>query len=247
MVNGDSRKISLERAAILKTRIDDYLIARKSIKKGLDPEIAKDNKKRKQKILKILNATEADWQDWHWQVKNRISDVETLSKLIDLTGEEIKEIQAVGKLYRWAVSPYYLSLIDDDKMNPVKLQGIPSGIELAGEGEKDPMAEEFTNPAGAITRRYPDRLIINVTNECAMFCRHCQRRRNIGSTDWHQPHEKIVESIEYIKNTPEIRDVLITGGDPLTLSDSELEWIIKEVRAIPHVEIIRLGTRNQVT
>jgi lysine 2,3-aminomutase len=108
------------------------------------------------------------------------------------------------------------------------------------------MGEEFTNPAGSITRRYPDRLIINVTNECAMYCRHCQRRRNISSSDCHKPKETLLESIEYIRNTPEIRDVLITGGDALALSDSMIDWLLSELRSIPTVEIIRLGTRTLV-
>lgn len=243
----ESRRISLERAAVLKTKIDEYLKVRGTIKKGLDSSMAADINNSKEKILKFFNATEDNWQDWKWQFKNRISDVDVLSKLIELTEDEIAEIRAVGNVYRWAISPYYLSLIDNDRLNPVRLQAIPSGIELDGEGEKDPMAEEFTNPAGSITRRYPDRLIINVTNECPMYCRHCQRRRNIGTEDCHRSKEDIIESLEYIKKTPEIRDVLITGGDALALSDTMLAWVLSELRKIPHVEIIRLGTRTPVT
>jgi lysine 2,3-aminomutase len=109
------------------------------------------------------------------------------------------------------------------------------------------MQEELTNPAGTVTRRYPDRLIINVTSECASYCRFCQRRRHIGCRFGMGSKKEIEESIEYVRDNKEIRDVLVTGGDPLTLKDSELEWILSSLRAIPHVEIIRIGTRIPVT
>src|SRR5690554_4094883 len=109
------------------------------------------------------------------------------------------------------------------------------------------MAEEFTNPAACITRRYPDRLIINVTNLCAMYCRHCQRRRNIGEVDQHQTKANIQAALDYVRANPEIRDVLITGGDALLLSDQMIDWILGELHKIEHVEIKRIGTRTPVT
>ncbi len=247
MINIQKREISLKRAKELKSSIDDYLQIKDTLKKGTSAEQNKKIIAKKDSILSYFNATEDDWKDWKWQLKNRITDVNTLLKLIDLDDTEIENIKKVGEKYRWAISPYYLSLIDEDKFNPVKLQSIPTGLELIEEGDADPMGEEFTNPAGSITRRYPDRLIINVTNECAMYCRHCQRRRNISSSDCHKPKETLLESIEYIRNTPEIRDVLITGGDALALSDSMIDWLLSELRSIPTVEIIRLGTRTLVT
>lgn len=247
MINIQKREISLKRAKELKSSIDDYLQIKDTLKKGTSAEQNKKIIAKKDSILSYFNATEDDWKDWKWQLKNRITDVNTLLKLIDLDDTEIENIKKVGEKYRWAISPYYLSLIDEDKFNPVKLQSIPTGLELIEEGDADPMGEEFTNPAGSITRRYPDRLIINVTNECAMYCRHCQRRRNINSSDCHKPKETLLESIEYIRNTPEIRDVLITGGDALSLSDSMIDWLLSELRSIPTVEIIRLGTRTLVT
>src|SRR5690554_77007 len=136
----------------------------------------------------------------------------------------------------------------DDHYDPIRLIGLPSiAEEVYDQGEDDPMGEEYTNPAGSITRRYPDRLIINVTNECAMYCRHCQRRRNIGQVDNIKSRAIISESIDYIKDNSEIRDVLITGGDPLTLPDDLLEWILKSLTAISHVEYVRIGTRTLVT
>src|SRR5690554_5531935 len=109
------------------------------------------------------------------------------------------------------------------------------------------MAEEFTNPAACITRRYPDRLIIYATNQCGMYCRHCQRRRNIGEVDKPKSKEELMNAINYVRENPEIRDVLITGGDSLTLGDDRIDWILTELRKIPHLEIIRLGSRMLVT
>ncbi|WP_130806593.1 glutamate 2,3-aminomutase [Senegalia massiliensis] len=241
------RKASLERAEVLRKSIDDYLKIRDSIPKGL--ELEEEYNENKKHILEVLNANEEDWNDYKWQLKNRVSDIETLNKLIELSDVEKSSIEKVGKKYRWAISPYYISLMHkNDKYDPIRMLSIPSIIEIVDEvGDNDPMGEEYTNPAGSITRRYPDRLIINVTNECAMYCRHCQRRRNIGQVDNHTNTESINESINYIKNNPEIRDVLITGGDPLTLSDDRLEWILKSLKEIPHVEYIRIGSRTLVT
>lgn len=241
------RKESLKRAEDLRGAIDDYLNIRKSIPKGLDLEDKyQENKKH---ILKVLNADDNQWNDYKWQLKNRVSDIETLNKMINLSEKEIDSIKQVGEKYRWAISPYYISLMDkNDKYDPIRMLSIPSSIEMIDElGDNDPMGEEYTNPAGSITRRYPDRLIINVTNECAMYCRHCQRRRNIGQEDNHTTTALIQESIDYIKENEEIRDVLITGGDPLTLSNDRLEWIIKSLSEIEHVEYIRIGTRTPVT
>jgi len=241
------KEISQKRAAELKSRIDDYLEARKHIPRGLQKK--EEIKARKQKIMDVLSATEENWRDYKWQLKNRIHDVEILKEIINLTEDEINAIKEVDARYRWSISPYYLSLIDPDEVfDPIKLMAMPSFLEVEDTYTNlDPMNEEYTNPAGTITRRYPDRLIINVTNECAMYCRHCQRRRNIGSEDLAKPRSLVQESIDYIKDNPEIRDVLITGGDPLTLSDSQLEWIISQLHAIEHVEYIRLGSRTPVT
>lgn len=241
------RQISIQRAKELKSRIEDFLEARKTIPKGMDME--QELADRRTKILKVLGASPTDWNDYHWHMHNRITDVETLSKIINLSDYEKERIKEVEQKFRWAISPYYLSLVNpDDKYDPIRLLSIPTHQELEDPcTDLDPMGEEFTNPAGCITRRYPDRLIINVTNECAMYCRHCQRRRNIGERDAHKSREIIQESIDYIKENDEIRDVLITGGDALCLSDEYLEWIIRQLKEIPHVDYIRLGTRTLVT
>lgn len=243
----EETRISLERADVLKHKIDDYMLARKSISRGLELEDV--IQRRKKKILSILNGTEEDWNNYKWQLSNRITDVDTLSKILDLSEKEKQNINEVASQFRWAISPYYLSLIDPkDPYDPIKLLSIPMKVELNDdENDLDPMNEKYTNPAGCITRRYPDRLIINVTNECAMYCRHCQRRRNIGQTDSHNSKALIQESIDYIRENEEIRDVLVTGGDALTLKDDMLEWILSELKSIPHVDYIRLGSRTLVT
>jgi len=245
--DNDKRQVALGRAQELKHRIEGYLEAVEHIPTGF--KLEEQNQARKSKILDYFGATESDWNDWRWQMRNRISDVRKLSQLLPLSNEEAGQIEFVSKKFRWAVSPYYLSLMQADNPGcPVKMQGIPSILEMRDSwGKEDPMAEEYTSPAPRITRRYADRLIINVTNQCAMFCRHCQRRRNIGEVDSPASVEDIKASIDYIRANPEVRDVLITGGDPLTLSDGWLDWILTELDNIEHVEIKRIGTRVPVT
>lgn len=244
----DKREISLRRADELHEEIKDYLEFKNEFL--IDVSARRDvmSKQHKKDLLKYFDATEEDWDDWHWQLKNRISSVDVLKHFIHLSEDKVKLLNEVSLKYRWATTPYYLSLMDyEDLSYPIDMMAIPSEGELNDAGELDPMSEEYTNPASCITRRYPNRLIINVTSSCAMFCRHCQRRRKIGEVDKIEPNNRIQEAIDYIKATPEIRDVLITGGDPLMLPDEVLESIVSRVRAIEHVEIIRIGTRVPVT
>jgi len=241
------RQFSLRRAAELKQKAQPYLDKRDSIPSGLTLEA--EYTQRRERILEYFQATRQDWEDWHWQLRNRITDSETLAALLPLTAEQRSEIARVGQAFRWAVSPYYLSLMDENNpLDPIRRQGLPVQAELEDEsGEEDPMGEAITNPAPCITRRYPDRLIINATNMCAMYCRHCQRRRNIGEIDQHENRADLQAALDYVRANPEIRDVLITGGDALLLSDKTIEWLLSELHSIPHVEIKRLGTRVPVT
>ncbi len=241
------KNISLSRASELKSRIEDYIEAKDHIPIGLN--LNEKILERKKRIKKILGATEKEWNNWKWQLENRINDPATLGNILDLDSNHQQDIQEVERVFAWAASPYYCTLMDEeDPLCPIRLISIPSVKELEDTaGVMDPMQEELTNPAGTITRRYPDRIIINVTSECGSYCRFCQRRRYIGCSYGMVSREKINESIEYVRNNREIRDILITGGDPLTLEDSQLEWILANLRAIPHVEIIRIGTRTPVT
>lgn len=230
----------------LKNEIMDYEEIKDSILTGIeDYEKIRYQKKR---ILEYLNATEKDYNDYHWQIKNRFTSSEGLAKIIDLSEDELEYIDKVSSRYRFAVSPYYLSLVESG--NPdcaIKKQAVPSAEELNDLGDLDPMDEKGTAVHEIITRRYPDRLIIKITNVCGMFCRFCQRRRIIGETDRVVPRPKIQKAIDYVRENKEIRDVLITGGDAFLASDEMIEWMLKELRAIPHVEIIRFGTRTPVT
>ena len=202
----------------------------------------------KEKLLDYFKVGEDKWNDWEWQLKNRITKAEQLKCLVNATEDELYNIKKVSQKFRWAITPYYLSQIRTFDVNdPIYLQSIPQIIELDGDGQLDPMNEANTNPVGIITRRYPDRVILNVTNCCASFCRHCQRRRNIGEFDFCASESEIDKSLTYIEEHPEIRDVLITGGDPLTLSDDSLESLLRKIRAIKTVEIVRIGTRTLVT
>ena len=195
-----------------------------------------------------MNATQEDWINPKWQLKNRISHVDEISKYTHLTPDEYESIQKVAEKYRFAITPYYFSLIDFNNPNcPIRLQAFPDIRELDDGGHLDPMNEEQSNPSGRITRRYPNKLIVNVTNACPMYCRHCQRRRLIGGSDKNISKEGIDESIEFIEDTETIREVLVTGGDALLLSDNRLEEIFHKLSQINHVEVLRVGTRTLST
>ncbi|MDD3048945.1 MAG: KamA family radical SAM protein [Bacilli bacterium] len=243
-----SNVISIERSNLLNDIAEENNKGNLKVATGLDEASIRRFNNNKKTLLKYFKASNEDFDDYKWQLSHRIIDVEVLDKILELTKKEEEEIINISKKYRWSVSPYYLCLMDKkDKLDPLKLMSVPNSLEDSSEGETDPMKEEFTNPAGTITRRYPDRLIINVTNVCPMYCRHCQRKRNFGECDKHTDMKLIDESIDFVKKNKTIRDVLITGGDPLSLPDDALEEIVKKIRAIKHVEIIRIGTRIPVT
>lgn len=243
----DRRKFALQRSRELKEAIGEYLSARENIPTGY--QLQSNYHEARKKILSGLQASQADWDNWSWQLGNRITTVEKLQQFINLSHEEYEEIASVSNQLRWAISPYYLALVmSHQPYGPLWKQSLPTLLEVTDtNGCEDPMAEEWTSPAPGITRRYPDRLIINVTNKCAMFCRHCQRRRNIGMVDRHQPRRVLEAALNYIRKNREIRDVLVTGGDALLLDDSVLDWLLGELHSIPHLEIKRIGTRVPVT
>ncbi|CAA7601774.1 lysine 2,3-aminomutase [Acididesulfobacillus acetoxydans] len=189
------------------------------------------------------------WQDWHWQMSHRITNAEELNRVIPLTEAESTGITRCLESLRMAITPYYSTLIDPQDQNcPVRRQAVPTSLELhVGEYDlRDPLHEDTDSPVAGLTHRYPDRVLLLVTDQCSTYCRHCTRRRLAGQTDEALPLEQFKKALDYIRSTPQIRDVLISGGDPLTLSDERLEYIISNLRAIPHVEIIRIGTRVPV-
>lgn len=189
------------------------------------------------------------WNDWRWQVANRIETVGQLMRYMPLTLDEVDGVKKCLQSLRMAITPYYLSLIDEsDPNDPIRKQAIPTAMELIqSEGElADPLHEDGDSPVPGLTHRYPDRVLLLVTDQCSMYCRHCTRRRFAGQNDKPLPMTQIDRAIDYIAQTPIVRDVLISGGDPFLLSDEKLEHIIKRLRSIPHVEIVRLGSRTPV-
>ncbi len=243
----EKQAMALKRAKELRGAVDDYREAIKTIPTGFRrwPQIL-ENQKR---IKAYFRVSDEDWNNWRWQLKNRITATHELKKLLPLVKEELDDLDQTGSSYRWAVSPYYLSLIDPDNPDdPVKRQCIPTLEEhLDQGGYDDPMGEEYTSPTTAITRRYADRLIIKVTNQCAMYCRHCQRRRSIGEMDLATPREQLEEALDYVRNNEEVRDVLLTGGDGFMIDNQTIAWLLEELGKIPHIEIKRFGSRTLVT
>ncbi|HEX6915721.1 MAG TPA: KamA family radical SAM protein, partial [Chitinophagaceae bacterium] len=194
-------------------------------------------------------ATDEEWNDWKWQVRNRIETLDELKKYLPLTAAEEEGVrQSLGSL-RMAITPYYLSLIDPDNPGcPIRKQAVPTAFEthISPADLADPLHEDEDAPVPGLTHRYPDRVLFLITDMCSMYCRHCTRRRFAGQTDDESPSERIRKGIDYIARTPAIRDVLLSGGDALMVSDRKLEQIIRKLREIPHVEIIRIGTRTPV-
>jgi lysine 2,3-aminomutase len=189
------------------------------------------------------------WNDWHWQVRNRISSVVDLSKHINITDDEREAITKCLKELRMAITPYYLSLIDNENPDDViRKQSVPTLNELVKNEDDihDPLHEDGDSPVPGLTHRYPDRVLLLVTEQCSMYCRYCTRRRFAGRTDCSVDMEAIDKGIDYIERTPAVRDVLISGGDPLLLSDDKLERILERLHKIEHVEVIRIGTRTPV-
>jgi len=242
-VSEEDRSVALERSEEVRSLDEEYFQLKGKIQSGL--ELGDQNRENKNRILKVLGGTEDDWNDYKWHLKNRIGKVEVLSKILNLSDEEKVQINQAGEIYRWTVSPYYASLMDPDDIHcPIRIQAIPSVEESLDNSEvSDPMIIKYNSPAPLISRLYPDRLIINVTNACAMFCRHCLRRKDIEFSDVTYPGEMLEQAIEYVRQNPEIRDVLLTGGDALALSDEKLDYILTQLDQIPHVEIKRLGSR----
>lgn len=192
---------------------------------------------------------EKDWNDWRWQVRNRIETLDELKKHIALTPEEENGVQQCLGTLRMAITPYYLSLINpDDPDDPIRRQAIPTAKELhvSQADLNDPLHEDTDSPVPGLTHRYPDRVLMLITDQCSMYCRHCTRRRFAGQTDAMVATDQIDKCIEYVEKHPEVRDVLLSGGDALMLTDDMLEYIIKRLRAIPHVEIVRIGSRTPV-
>ncbi|MDX2108719.1 MAG: KamA family radical SAM protein [Verrucomicrobiota bacterium] len=192
---------------------------------------------------------ESDWNSWTWQLKNRLTTIADLEQYMTLTRDERAGVLFASKKLALAITPYFFNLIDrDDPACPIRLQMIPRSGEMyvAPEERLDPVGEEHSMAVNGIVHRYPDRVLFLVTDRCAAYCRYCTRSRLVSNAQDYNFHPEFESGIEYIASHPEIRDVLISGGDPLLLSDSKLDYLLGRLRAIPHVEFIRIGSRIPV-
>ncbi|MEN6348844.1 MAG: lysine 2,3-aminomutase [Syntrophomonas sp.] len=205
---------------------------------------------RHYKQMSIYNdVSNQEWNDWRWQMANRITSIEGLEKVIKLSAEEKHNLSTGLRTLRMAITPYYASLMDKDNPDcPIRKQAVPTIQEthIKQSETSDPLHEDKDSPVKGLTHRYPDRVLLLVTDQCSMYCRHCTRRRFAGNTDKALSLSKIKMAINYIKKHSEVRDVLISGGDPLCLPDQHIEYILSNLREIQHVEIIRIGTRTPV-
>ncbi len=188
--------------------------------------------------------------DWKWQMKNRFTSLEAIEKIVNLTVEEKRAIRYSEKIFKMAITPYFASLIDKNRPDcPIRKQCIPSLEEFKTDINElnDPCCEEKDSPIPGLVHRYPDRVLLLVTDLCATYCRHCTRRRMVGSSETTISNENFLLAVKYIKENKNIRDVLISGGDPLLLPDEKIEYYLKTLREIDHLEILRIGTRLPCT
>jgi lysine 2,3-aminomutase len=193
---------------------------------------------------------DSDWNDWRWQQRNRVTRMTELEKVLTVTDEERTAFAKSDAMFHMGITPYYASLMDpEDPNDPIRLQSVPKLGELVFSPVdlEDPLAEERDMPVPGITHRYPDRVLFYTTHNCPVYCRHCTRKRKVADPTSAAARQQIEGGLKYIEEHTEIRDIVISGGDPLSLSDERLDYILGRLRAIPHVEIFRLGTRNLVT
>lgn len=198
------------------------------------------------------DSDESNWKDWKWQVKNRIKTIDKFERLTGITFPALERLELEKTLEKFplSITPYYLSLIDTSNFrnDPVFKQSFVDVRELVIDKSEyaDPLAEDKDSPVPGITHRYPDRVLFHVSNVCAMYCRHCTRKRKVGDQDHIPSRKQLLQGIEYIKQTPQVRDVLLSGGDPFLLSDNTIDWLLGELSSIEHVEVLRIGTRTPV-
>jgi lysine 2,3-aminomutase len=194
----------------------------------------------------------SEWTDYKWQLKNSIKTISAFEKFtgITFTKKEHKNLEKTIQKFPLSITPYYASLIEKENYSndPIFKQSFPNPAELkiSRYDMADPLHEDKDSPTKGITHRYPDRVLFLVSNRCSMYCRHCTRKRKVGDPDHIPSKEQILDGINYIKNNRQIRDVLLSGGDPFMLSNDYLDWILTELRQIQHVEVIRIGSRMPV-
>ncbi|MDD3288018.1 MAG: KamA family radical SAM protein [Alphaproteobacteria bacterium] len=194
--------------------------------------------------------TDADWDDWRWQIKNRICDLKSLEKIFSLSNDERDALLNNAGQLAFAITPYYASLMDRfDPNDPLRITHIPVTAEMescAGE-EIDPLGEDCSMATPGLVHKYPDRALFLATNICAGYCRYCNRARMVSHKEQAVPQSNWDKALEYLRKHNEIRDVLISGGDPLMLGDEKIDWLLGKLREIKHIEFIRIGTKIPIT
>ncbi len=193
--------------------------------------------------------SDSDWNDWRWQYRNRIRDLDTLSRLLDFDADELTALRPHGRNLHIGLTPYYLSLVNpSDPADPVRRQAVPSAAEYAFHdvGVQDPLGEDPHMPVEGLVHKYPDRVLFLTTNMCPVYCRHCTRRREWPGGEAPRPRAQMDAMIACIARTPGVRDVILSGGDPLSLPVRTLEYCLSELQKIDHVEIVRIHTRYPV-
>lgn len=194
-------------------------------------------------------ASAQEWRDWKWQFRNRIHTLTRLAEIMGVAPDTLQKYEAVVRRFPFAITPYYLSLAEPSRENdPIRQQCFPDlrEISFSRGGMADPLEEERHMPVAGLIHRYPDRCLAMVTNTCATYCRHCNRKRLWGGAPQADGRKRLRGMIDYIARTTGIREVIISGGDPLTMNERVLDWFLAELRALPHVEVLRIGTRAPV-
>jgi lysine 2,3-aminomutase len=189
------------------------------------------------------------WHDWRWQARNLLRRIDDLDQVVPLRDAERRKLASIAADFHFAMTPYYAALIDpDDPHDPIRRQSVPAREEghFYGHEAEDPLAEEETSPVPGLTHRYPDRALLVTTNYCYMYCRHCTRKRIWKNGEGAAPRETILAMVDYLRGRPEVRDAIVSGGDPLSLPLEQLDFILGQLRTVPHLEIIRIGTRVPV-
>ncbi len=251
-VSKSSRKASFESLAT--RRKDGAATVRSRSKQAVATDVlANDTSAASGRRHPIWNDVPDElWEDWRWQRQHAIRSAPQLAELLDLPEEEVKALVALESKYRTAIPPYYFSLINvEDPNDPIRIQAVPTSQEDSNVSENeldDPLEEDRDSPVPGVTHRYPDRALLITTPVCSMYCRFCTRKRVTMDRDgWDAPSHDEQRMIDYVRQTESIRDVVVSGGDPLTLPVAKLQWFVSELAAIDHVDMIRIGTRVPVT
>ena len=204
---------------------------------------------KKKRLADFSNASRADWLNWRWQLRHRVTSATRLAKILESPSMQMDQLSQVVSIYPQAITPYYLSLIEKgDLSDPIAAQCVPQAkeIDAANHFSEDPLREDGFMPVPKLIHRYPDRALVMVTKTCAVHCRHCNRKRFWNTRDTSGLKQRLDAMVRYVEATPQIREVILSGGDPLTYDDEKLEMILAKFAAIRHVEILRIGSRTPV-